>query len=306
MLSISTYWNSHRHDEDGLHMAYEALLLGFTNMEISHDLSPVLLPGFYDLHSHHARCKSTRMNFTGVRDFCPRPIDNSIAPEYTSRSLQDRERAIELTRKSIDVSADLGGNYVVLSLGRIPMSAYTPKLIKLVSEGHLYSKEYAALKLDMVREREQSGKGHLDLIRQALDQLVPYAQEKGIQLGLKSCAYDEQVPNEREMETLLSEYDASVVGYWHDFGQVQLKHNLGLLDHLQWLKKMLPRLIGCYIHDTTWPAEDHCIPFQGDIDFDQLIPLLPKNIPFVWEIHPRRKSDDIKSALVTWKEKYGD
>ena len=33
---------------------------------------------------------------------------------------------------------------------------------------------------------------------------------------------------------------------------------------------------------------------------------LPKDIPLVWKMNPRCKSDDIKSALITWKEKYGD
>jgi len=306
MLSISTYWNSHRHHEDGLHMVYEALLLGFESMELSHDLSPVLLPGFYDIHAKDKRCGRTRMNFTGVHNFGSTTVKDSESHEFTSPSSQKREQAILFTKNSIDVSADLEGNYVILALGQAPMSNYSSRLIELVGEGQLYSKSFAALKLEMIREREGIGTAYLDWVRQVLDELIPYAQEKGICLGLESRGLFEEVPNEREMEMLLDEYDTPAIGYWHDFGNVQLKENLGLLDHRQWLEKMMPRLIGCCVHDVIWPAENHSIPFNGDIDFDELIPLVPKDVPLVWQINPRRKSDDIKSALVTWKEKYGD
>jgi len=306
MLSISTCWNSHRHHEDGLHMVYEALLLGFERMELSHDLSPVLLPGFYDVHNKESRCGGTSMGFTGVHNYCPKPTESPAECGFTSQSSQQREIPISLTKKSIDVAADLGGNYVVLPLGIAPMSAYTSKLSAQVSEGQLYSKSYAALKLEMIQERQGLDDSYLDGVRKAMDELIPYAQEREIRLGLESGAHYEHVPNEREMESLLSEYDTPTVGYWHDFGHIQLKENLGLLDHRQWLEKMLPRLIGCHVHDVTWPAEDHCIPFQGGIDFDQLIPLVPKNIPMVWEINSHHKSDEIKEALINWKEKYGD
>lgn len=306
MLSISTCWNSHRHHEDGLHMVYEALLMGFEHMELSHGLSPVLLPGFYDVHNKESRCGSTEMDFTGVRNCCPEPTEEPSDYGFTSQSSQQREISIGLAKKSIDVAADLGGHYVVLPLGQAPMSDHTTRLSGLVNEGHLYSKSYAALKLEMIQEHERLDRTYLDGVRMALDELIPHAEEKEIRLGLECGAHYEDVPNEREMELLLNEYDSPTVCYWHDFGHIQLKENLGLLDHRQWLEKMLPRLIGSHIHDVNWPSEDHCIPFRGCIDFDQLIPLLPNNIPMVWEINSHHKSDDIKEALINWKEKYGD
>lgn len=306
MLSISTCWNGHRHNEDGMHMVYEAILLGFNSMEPGYDLAPVLTQGFHDVHAHHVRCKSTRMNFTGVNNVWPKPENDTDTHEFTSQHSQHRKRAIELAKKSIDLAADLGGDYVVISLGSSPMTEYTPRLVEMVNEGQLYSKPYAALKLEMIQERESLDNAHLDRVREALDELIPYAQKKGIRLGLESGAHYEQVANEDEMETLLAEYDTPVIGYWHDFGHIQLKANLGLLNHRQWLEKMQTRLIGCHVHDVIWPAKNHSIPFQGDVDFDQLMPLVPNNVPMVWEINPRCKSDDIKAALINWKEKYGD
>jgi hypothetical protein len=59
------------------------------------------------------------------------------------------------------------------------------------------------------------------------------------------------------------------VGYWHDFGHGQIKHNLGLLDHVEWLEMILPHLVGCHVHDVQWPARDHRTPFSGVLDYSE-------------------------------------
>ena len=73
---------------------------------------------------------------------------------------------------------------------------------------------------------------------------------KGIKLGVESRHCFEEIPNEREMLEVLDEFDVPHVGYWHDFGHVQVKHNLGFLDHVEWMSEVAPRLIGCHLHDT--------------------------------------------------------
>lgn len=309
MLSLSTCWNSHRHHEDGLQVIEEALSLGFESVELSHGLSSVLLPGFYKAFEQGLQTGRPLIHFSGVHNFCPSPVevsgDRPDVYEFTSRHRLHRERAIKLTRRSIDVASDLGGKYVVLHLGHSAMRDYTSKLTKWAKAGEMDSKSFAALKAKMIRKRVRLKGRHLDQVRTALDQLIPYAEGKGICLGLESRSRFEQVPNEEEMEILLGEYDTPAVGYWHDFGHVQLKENLNLLDHRAWLEKMSARLIGCHLHDVIAPADDHAVPFQGNMDFDRLMPLVGKNVPLVWEMHPRRKADEIKAARLKWEEKYG-
>ena len=110
----------------------------------------------------------------------------------------------------------------------------------------------------------------------------------------------------REMIALQKDYAASeYVGYWHDFGHVQLKANLDMLDHAEWLRCMEPHLIGGHLHDVIWPASDHRVPFHGSINYDALIPCFAPEKPLVWELNPRRKAEDIRQALPLWKERYG-
>lgn len=305
MLSISTCWNSHRHEEDGMHMVHEALLLGFDHLTLGSAVNPVLLPAFRRI----VKQKKSALSFSGVDARClcshNKPA-SSAPPELTSIDENQRKSAIELSKQAMDLATDLQAGHVSLLLGHSALKDYSSQLSAMLSEGELYSKTYAALKLQMVQEREALKGSHLDGVRWALDELIPYAQERRLRLGLQSRKFYEQVPNEREMESLLSDYDSPTLGYIHDFGHTQVKENLGLLDHQQYLQAMSPWLIACHLHDVVWPMDDHHIPCKASIDFDRLMPLVPENIPIIWTMSPRRKSNDIKQALVAWKEKYSD
>ena len=103
------------------------------------------------------------------------------------------------------------------------------------------------------------------------------------------------------MLEILNEFNVPHVGYWHDFGHVQVKHNLGFLDHFEWLQRVAPRLIGCHLHDTKWPGRDHLAPFMGDVEYAKLIPLLPKDTLFVFEMSPRRTREEILAARDQWR-----
>jgi sugar phosphate isomerase/epimerase len=134
---------------------------------------------------------------------------------------------------------------------------------------------------------------------------VDYAGQRGIRLGIESRHSFEEMPSEREMIEVLNRFDPSIVGYWHDFGHVQVKHNLGFLDHFEWLQRVAPRIIGCHLHDTKWPGRDHLAPFMGDVEYGRLIPLLPADMLFVFEMSPRRTKEEITGALAMWKERFG-
>jgi hypothetical protein len=78
------------------------------------------------------------------------------------------------------------------------------------------------------------------------------------------------------------------------------------VDHVEWIKKIAPRLLACHLHDVTWPAQDHKAPFTGGcVEYDKLVPLLSKNCLFVWEMSPRRKRAEIVESLALWKGRFG-
>ena len=66
-------------------------------------------------------------------------------------------------------------------------------------------------------------------------EIVDYASKKGVRIGVENREHYEAVPSEREFEDFLRVLDSPSVGYWHDFGHAQIKQNMALLDHADWL-----------------------------------------------------------------------
>jgi len=305
MLSLSTCWNSHRH-EDGEKIAYEARSLGFEWIELSHGLKVTHLPGLL-----RAVAESI-IKVSSVHNFCPSPVevmmDAPDAYEFTSHREADRIRAMDLTEKTMETSAKVGASRVVVHLGSVAMKPYTEKLEAITHAGGIYSREYTNAKLDFVAAREKASRFYLDRARAALDELLPLCAQYRLALCVETRSHYEQVPDEREMLLLLEAYrDAPGFGLWHDFGHVQRKANLGLLDHAEFLASIAPRLLGCHVHDVEWPAKDHRIPFTtGGVNFDALLPLLPKNIPLVWELSPGQRLAHVAERVAEWKQRFGE
>jgi sugar phosphate isomerase/epimerase len=301
MLSLSTSWNSQRH-QDGREVAREARELGFEWIEISHGTRITLLPGLLDA------VKAGEIRVSSLHNFCPPPVEVAMdAPdvfEFTSARPSERERAINLTQKTLEMANRFGADRVVLHMGSVRMKSHTARLEALAKAGGLYSKQFTETKLRLVTEREKARDKHLSWVRAALDAIIPECEKQGVKVGIETRSHYEQIPNQREMALLLKEYqDCPWVGAWHDFGHVQRQANLALLDHEIYLCETAPRLLGCHVHDVEWPARDHRVPLStGGVDFTRLLPLVPAGVPLVWELSPRPRSEEILSALADFQK----
>ena len=130
--------------------------------------------------------------------------------------------------------------------------------------------QYVRKKVRAVQKREASAPTYLARVKDCLRRVADYAGEKSIRLGLEGRRGYEEIPSERELPVLLDEINSPALGYWHDMGHIQIKENLGFLDHEEWLRAISPRTIGCHMQDCVWPAQDHQPPFAGDVDLEKL------------------------------------
>lgn len=303
MLAFSTCWNNARHTEGGP-MIEEILELGVDAIELSHGMTVTKLPGIRKAFEGGAfRC-------AGVHNYFPSPtevmIDAPDAYEFGSHRPFDRKRAMDLTLRTLDLAAEFRAAYVVLHMGSVPLmphAKWTGRLTEMTREGRQLSPEYTRHKLNCVRKREKTGGLYFARALEALEQLAERAAEFKVKLAVESRSRYEDVPTEREMVRLQEHFaDCEWVGYWHDFGHVQLKHNLRLLDHDHWLGRMEPYLIGAHVHDVEWPHRDHRVPFTGTLDYKQLLAHFRPEMPHVWELSPTRRKAQIQDALFCWKE----
>ena len=300
MLAFSTCWNNSRHT-DGEPMIEEIVALGFNHIELSHGMTVAKLPGIQKAYERGL------FTCSGVHNYFPAPVEVMIdapdAYEFTSHRPSDRQRALDMTFRTLDIAAKFQARYLVLHMGSVPLNPqkWTKPLTQSVAAGGQHDPDFIKRKLAFVKKREKLGPLYFHRAIEALTTLAERAAEVGVKLAIESRSRFEDMPTEREMIALQDHFaDNPWVGYWHDFGHVQLKHNLGLLDHVEWLEKISPRLIGGHVHDVQWPARDHRTPFSGTLDYATLLEFFPPGCPLVWELSPTRETAEIKAALDHW------
>lgn len=277
--------------------------MGFKRVELGHGVRISLMEGVIRM------VEEGKVEISSLHNFCPLPVEITRASpdcyQFSSPDQRERDRAVRHTFQTIDFAARLGAKYVVLHLGRVPLEDYTEKLVRMSEAGMNQSRGYVQAKLEVIRKREASARPFLERSRACLTTIAEYAGKKGLRLGVESRHSFEEIPNEREMLDLLDDFNIPAVGYWHDFGHIHVKHNLGFLDHVEWMEQVADRLIGCHLHDTQWPGRDHQPPFTGEVPYDPLLALLPKETLFVFEMSPRKTREEIVEAREKWERKFG-
>lgn len=276
--------------------------LGFDLIELGHGTRLSLVPGIQKIFD------AGEVRFTSLHNFCPLPVEVMMASpncyEFSAVSAEERARAVKQTLQTIDFAARLNAQVVVLHLGQVKMPDITEQLIALAKTGKCFSRRYVKLKIQAVQKRETIAPAYLQRVRDCLRRILEHAGSKNVKIALESRRGYEEIPSERELPELLAETDSACVGYWHDFGHSQIKENLGFIDHVEWLRAIGERAFGCHVQDCIWPAKDHEPPFRGDVNFEKLVPLLPSNCLFVWEMSPNKTADVIRHSVETWKERF--
>ena len=304
MIAFSTCWNSPRHKAGDAMLREIKDKLGFDSIELGHGIRISLMPGIQKMFD------AGEVRFSSLHNFCPLPVEVMAASpdcyKFSAAHPDERERAIKQTFQTIDFAERLGAPFVVLHLGEVNMRPITDPLIRLAKAGKYLSRKYVRLKLGAVQKRESIAPMYLQRVKDCLRRIVNHAASKNVKVGLECRRGYEEIPTERELPALLDEMESPQLGYWHDFGHAQIKENLAFLDHAEWLRAIGPRTFGCHVQDCIWPAQDHRPPFTGDVDLEKLVPLLPANCLFVWEMKPRTTVDEIRHSVQVWKERFGE
>ena len=304
MIAFSTCWNSQRHKAGDVMLREIKDKLGFDLIELGHGIRISLIPGIQKMFD------AGEVRFSSLHNFCPLPVEVMAASpdcyKFSAPRPDERERAIKQTFQTIDFAERLGAPFVVLHLGEVKMRPVTDPLIRLAKVGKYLSRRYVKLKLRAVQKRESIAPVYLQRVKDCLHRIVDHAASKNIKLGLECRRGYEEIPTERELSALLDEVASPHLGYWHDFGHAQIKENLAFFDHAEWLRAIGPRAFGCHVQDCIWPAQDHQPPFAGTVNLEKLVPLLPANCLFVWEMRPRKTANEIRRSVEAWKEHFGE
>ena len=104
---------------------------------------------------------------------------------------------------------------------------------------------------------------------------VKHAEELGIGVAFENMSQFPDAPwrfgcNAKELNALVDSFDSPAVGICWDFGHA----NLSRLDQPAELREMGSRLKVVHVADNLGARDDHFIPFQGTIRWEEIIPVL--------------------------------
>ena len=131
---------------------------------------------------------------------------------------------------------------------------------------------------------------HLDLMRDAIDNLLPEAEKCGVVVCIENSMSRAACP--RMVTALKAEYDSPYLGLCYDSGhahQLDAARNLPDsvihqfwrtvgVDEPEWddqaLERMLPEIVNCHLHDNDASIDGHRLPGNGTINWQKVVPLL--------------------------------
>ena len=132
-FAFSTSWNAFRH-RLGRNIIKEVSQLGFKNLELSFNLTPLLLKDIA------AEISNQGIKVRSLHNYCPIPegLSRKVAlPDcFSLASLDEKERhvALEYTKRSIDTALQLQAEALVLHCGRVEMPDLTREMCILYTK----------------------------------------------------------------------------------------------------------------------------------------------------------------------------
>ncbi len=266
-FALSTRWNGRRH-ASGEAMVDEILEAGFRAIELGYDLTLDLVPGV------RKRVAEGAVRVVSVHNYCPVPMGMPRGhPElytFADADAGQRRRAVKYTAETVRFAAEMGAGAVVVHAGYVRMRPLTPRLFDMISAGRQGSPRYERLRARLDLRRERRAPRHLDAVAECLEQLAPVLDETGVVLGLENLPSWEAVPSEMETLDLVRRVGPGRIGYWHDIGHGRIRENIGFIRQERLLERLRDCLVGMHVHDVQPPAQDHLVPFEGEIDFGPL------------------------------------
>lgn len=267
-LALSTMWGIGRFPSLSGFLE-TARDLGFDRIELNHGVTPAMLDSV-DLAG---------FSVTSIHEPCP--TDPSV-DELKRRNWlvsaaeeENRQHAVGIARRSIDLARRLGAQVVVIHLGQVDMDReLETTVVDLYTRGRSGEPQYARATEKLRAARAARANVNMRSVRRSLLELAEYASRLGVRLGLENRYHYPAIPLPDELDELLRSGFGDVAGYWHDVGHAQALENLGFGTHREWLQRFGQRMVGVHLHDIEG-IRDHLTPGLGHLDWN----LVARNLP---------------------------
>lgn len=282
-------------------MLAEMADLGFEYVELSHGTKITLVPGIL------RAAEEGIVKIGSTHNFCPLPagIFHSAPNLFEPSSLDpnEHEQWLRHTKRSIDFASQMEARVLVCHLGSVKFSWFNPSdaLDRFIASHPgvvvVDDPKYQALLVkSLAKLRDRMGP-YWEQTQKSVTEVFDYAALKGVKLGFENREAFDELPLDGDYDAFLAGLPPTApVGYWHDTGHAQIKHNFGVLDHRMHLEKNADRLIGFHLHDVNAAWQDHQPVGAGHIDFEMISSFWRPEHLLVLELSPRVAVEEVLAS----------
>ncbi len=292
MIGLSTSWKSGAAVK-GHDLIEELMSTGVDGLELDYRIPPSLLAdmkpalGKVPVFSVH--------NYFPVPDVLLPSKGSGDAFLLSAADAEERKLAVEYTKRSLRVSAELSARDLVVHLGAVDCGSKGRELVSIYKESG-GGERYEQARLVLMNERAEKAGEFLDFLFASLEEVLKEAERVGVSVCVENRYYPHQIPSYDEVEAIMKRFEGAPVMYWHDVGHAVVQEQLGLCSHLDWLKKYRNKLAGIHFHDVTGLL-DHLAPGMGDVPFEEFRPYLSDEVTKIVEVHQGVKREDLLDGI---------
>lgn len=265
--------------------------LGFSKIELNHQVDSAMLAGI-DLSQYQ---------FSSIHEPCPSDISTDELKKrdwlISSPDEDNRKQGVESIKRSIDLAHQLQAPVIVVHCGMVSADLSIEKeLRRLFNAGKTETDEYREQKQNLIKRRTDLIGPCFEAVKKSLLELLDYAGQFRIRLGLENRYHYFDIPTLEEMDELLALGGPDRLGFIYDVGHAQALDRLDFFPHEEWLRRYAPRMIEVHLHDVTG-VNDHHAPGLGEVDFNMVASYLPEDAIRTFELQAGNSPEQVKAGL---------
>ncbi|TFH37706.1 MAG: HAD family hydrolase [Anaerolineales bacterium] len=265
--------------------------LGFARIELNHQVDSAMLAGI-DLGKYQ---------FSSVHEPCPADISTEELKNrdwlISSPDGDKRKRGVEAIKRSIDLAQERSASIIIVHCGNASADLTLEKRLRMFFEaGITETDEYRDLKQSLIESRAAIIGPRFKAVKESLLELLAYAGQFHIRLGLENRYHYFDIPTPDEMGELLALASPDQLGFIYDVGHAEVMQRLGFFSHEIWLQRFADRISGVHLHDVCG-LNDHYAPGLGDVDFQRVASQLPRDAFRTCELQGFNSTEQIKNGL---------
>jgi sugar phosphate isomerase/epimerase len=284
MLAISTSWKS-KEVTNGDTFIELLEYFDITGIELEYRINEVLF------HQMREALKRSDLKVVSIHNYFPIP---TFLPHskgggdlflLSHPDKDERQKAIQMTIRSMKYASNLGAKVVILHCGYVDMDTELNVLHHYWDSNQIHSKEAQIFIARKLKERDHLKPRHLDSLLFSLDRLIHIAEKQNLMLGIENRYHYHELPGFDDFKVLFTKFKGGPLGYWHDTGHAHTNEILTIIPPEALLKTYSNHLIGIHLHDAIG-LDDHLAPGTGIVDFKSIRSYLKKNVLLVIELEP--------------------